>query len=162
MIEHVLTVNAARALAVLLPPLAFGLQGLRLHRHYGSVAAVQLQATGFAVTAPLPVTAQRVRVGIVVFRWLTLCKMYIRVKVVRLSDFVTCGAGMAVILIAGEPCSFAGVDAYDLFLLHLEAGVTREHVHRLQRHGEDGNLRSEEKVEHSCGELTCGLRTLYG
>ena len=151
-VEHVLTVNAARALAVLLPPLAFGLEGSRLHRHHRPVAAAQLQAAWFAVAGSLHLAAEWVRVGVVMFGRLALGEVDVSVEVFGLAEFVPCGVGVAVILVAGEPGPLARVDAHNLFLLHLEADVTREHVHRLQGHtdgddAESANTRSRNQCK---------------
>lgn len=131
MVEHVLTVDAARALAVLLTSLAVRLQSSRLHHHHRSVAATELQAAGFAVAPSLHLAAQWIRVGVVRLGRLALGEVYIGVRIVGLGEFVSWGVGVAVVPVAGEPGLLSRVDANDFLLLHLEADMTGEHVHCL-------------------------------
>lgn len=137
MVKHVLTINAARPLAVLFPPLAFGLQRLWLQHHHRPAAVAQSQAARFTTAASLHVTAQRVRIAVVGFRRLSLGKACVGVEVVWWGEFVPCGVDVAVIPVAGEPGSLPWVDVYELLLLllllHLETDVTRKHVQSLQR-----------------------------
>lgn len=133
-VEHVLTVNAARSLAVLLPPLPFGLQSARLHRHHRPAPAAQLQTARLTVADPLHVAAERVRVRVVVFgRRLALGEVNVSVQAVGLVEFVPGGDVVAVIPVAGEQGSLARVDANDLLLLQLETDVARKHVHGLEK-----------------------------
>lgn len=80
--EHVLTVNAARALAVLFLPLTFVREPPRLqcHRRPGSVT--QLHAVLFPTTASLHIAPQGVRVCVAVFVRLALGEVYIGVTAV--------------------------------------------------------------------------------
>lgn len=92
------------------------------------------------------------------FGWLALGEVYVGIGIVRLGKFVTCGVGMAVVLIASEPGSLTGVDANNLLLLHLEADVTRKHVDCLQGHRETQLVFQGPGLEDHKGEFKLDFR----
>lgn len=130
-VEHVLTVNAAKTLPILHATLPFGLRRSRLQRHHCPATTSHLQAARLAVIASLHAAAQRVRVRVVVFGRLTLGEVHTRVRDVWLHEFVTCGVGVPVVLIAGEPGSLVRANANNLLLLQREVGMTRKDVYCL-------------------------------
>lgn len=143
--EHVLTVNAARALAVLFLPLTFVREPPRLQRHRRPGSIAQLHVVLFPTTASLYIAPQGVRVCVAVFVRLTLGEVYIGVAVVWV-QFVPGTVGVAVILVAREPGSLSRVDAYDFLLVHLEADMTWKRVRPLQRRRGTANSQTAETL----------------